>query len=57
MMPGSKSLSPHELARKWVKDLRTPTLIYFTNRKLYQSLHAPVQFSRIVAITSYLFTY
>ena len=23
MMPGSKGLSPHELAHKWVKDLRT----------------------------------
>ena len=23
MMPGSKGLNPHELARKWVKDLRT----------------------------------
>ena len=22
-MPGSKDLSPHELAHKWVKDLRT----------------------------------
>ena len=22
MMPGSKGLSPHELAHKWVKDLR-----------------------------------
>ena len=22
-MPGSKGLSPHELAHKWVKDLRT----------------------------------
>ena len=25
MMPGSKGLSPHELAHKWVKDLMTPT--------------------------------
>lgn len=25
MMPGSKGLSPHKLARKWVKDLMTPT--------------------------------
>ena len=23
MMPGSKGLSPHELAHRWVKDLRT----------------------------------
>jgi hypothetical protein len=23
MMPGSKGLSPHELAHKWVKDLMT----------------------------------
>ena len=23
MMPGSKGLNPHELAHKWVKDLRT----------------------------------
>ena len=23
MMPGSKDLSPHELAHKWVKDLMT----------------------------------
>ena len=23
MMPGSKGLSPYELAHKWVKDLRT----------------------------------
>ena len=23
MMPGSKGLSPHELAHKWAKDLRT----------------------------------
>ena len=23
MMPGSKGLSPHELAHKWVKDLLT----------------------------------
>ena len=23
MIPGSKGLSPHELAYKWVKDLRT----------------------------------
>ena len=25
MMPGSKGLSPHELAHKWVKDLLPPT--------------------------------
>ena len=25
MMPGSKGLSPHELAHRWVKDLLTPT--------------------------------
>ena len=23
MIPGSKGLSPHELAHRWVKDLRT----------------------------------
>ncbi len=23
LMPGSKGLNPHELAHKWVKDLRT----------------------------------
>ena len=23
LMPGSKGLSPHELAHKWMKDLRT----------------------------------
>jgi len=23
MMPGSKGLSPHELAHRWMKDLRT----------------------------------
>ena len=27
-MPGSKGLSPHELAHRWVKDLLTPTSIY-----------------------------
>ena len=29
MMPGSKGLSPHELAHRWVKDLRTiPNIFY-----------------------------
>ena len=33
MMPGSKGLSPHELARKWVKDLMTPTSNIFYKQK------------------------
>ena len=28
-MPGSKGLSPHELAHRWVKDLLTPTSLLF----------------------------
>ena len=48
-MPGSKGLSPHELAHKWAKDLRTrPDMSIKVGRKH----HDMRMFGRIVGARS-----
>ena len=49
MMPGSKGLSPHELAHRWVKDLRTrPDM----SIKVERMLHDMRILGRIVGVRS-----
>ena len=43
-MPGSKGLSPHELAHRWVKDLLTPTSLLFDGAFILVDNHPALYF-------------